>query len=147
MRVYAKTRDTKPSQKTLGGSRPDNKKWLAQVQQESQVATVINGCMIPWTNPWGPWNIGYIKDFWEKIDNGENWDKPIERKAGGVKVTEAITIEQCTRCLSSLSSVMSLIRATVGQFQRTNTVDEQLLSIFQFVLFGFWNPVSMRSVS
>ena len=74
--------------------------------------------------------MGYIKDFWEKIDNGKAWDKTIERKAGGVKVTEAITIDQCTLCLSSLSSVMSLIRATVGQFIRTNTVDEQLLSNF-----------------
>ena len=124
---YVKLRDNKPAD---SDGEEKIQEWQNNVQRTSQLAIVINGCQVPWINANGPWNQGYIKDFWEKLDNGKAWDPTIERKAGGVALYEGITMDKINLTVSSTSSVMSLIRAVVGQYQRTGTVEQWLLDNF-----------------
>ena len=73
-------------------------------------------------------NVGYIADFWAKLDK---WDPTLERKAGGVVPKENVDLGHATFYISNSSSVMALVRAVVGHVMRTNTVPEPLSTYFK----------------
>ena len=71
-------------------------------------------------------NVGYIADFWAKLDK---WDPTLERKAGGVFPKEGVDLGHATFSISNASSAMALVRAVVGHVMRTNTVPELSLRV------------------
>ena len=73
-------------------------------------------------------NVGYIADFWAKLDK---WDPTLERKAGGVVPKENVDLRHATPYISNSSSGMALVRAVVGHVMRTNTVPEPLSTYFK----------------
>jgi hypothetical protein len=107
------------------------KTWEDKVTSASQFTTVVNGCMLSWEPPNGPWNTGYIAAFWEKFKTGERkWDITLERKAGGVVVKGDMDFSQISLVVTNASSVMSLIREVVGQVMRTGSCTEEMAKAF-----------------
>ena len=61
----------------------------------------------------------------------KTWDRTLERKAGGVKVSPELDLDFVSNLrVTSASSVMSLVRAVVGQIVRTGKIDESLCKDF-----------------
>ncbi len=65
---YIAIRDNKP-QKIAGESDSDFENrvsvWEGSLAGQSQLSMVINGCMVSWESPNGPWNAGHSSEFWK----------------------------------------------------------------------------------
>ncbi len=108
--------------------------WKSELSMTCKVTCTINGCMIDWSSSSGPWNAGYIGQFWSKFESGEKtWDPTIDRKAGGATVSPDMSFDGLNLSVVSASSVMALIRAVCGQVMRTGTCDETLARHFRSI--------------
>ena len=122
-------------------------KWAADLKASSQLACVINGCMISWEPQGSPWNSGYIANFWTKFESGEReWDSTIERKAGGVEPLREPDLQQICFTLSSASSVMALVRAVVGHVIRTGTCPAHLAQAFMSIRIAWLFQASPQEI-
>ena len=89
-------------------------KWTSDVARASTWTTVINGCQLSWLPPNGPWNQGYIMSFAQKFESGDSkWDITLDRKAGGVAVSETMDLGSLKLVAMNSSSLMGLIMLVV----------------------------------
>ena len=134
-------KDTHEKFRELLGSRPAAdasaetvNKWSQELQQSSQLACTINGCMVSWEAGGSPWNAGYISNFWSKFESGERtWDNTIERKAGGIDPLKEPDVQYLNFTLSSSSSVMAMVRAVLGHVVRTGDCPADLARAFSSI--------------
>ena len=129
-------------------SAADAIKWATDLKSSSQLACVINGCMISWEPHGSPWNAGYIANFWSKFASGErSWDSTIERKAGGVDPLREPDIQQLVFTLSSASSVMALVRAVLGHVVRTGECPADLAQAFMSIRIAWLFQASPQEIA
>ena len=102
------------------------------MQEKSKVSMVINGLMLSWECPSGIWNEGYIAKWWQKFESGQTtWDTSIERKAGGIEISQGMDFKTLSAFIvANASSIMALIRAVVGHVMRTGACPAHLVDAF-----------------
>ena len=70
--------------------------WQQELNSTSLWATVVSATQMSWESPNGPWNVGYIENFSQKIESGElKWDITVERKAGGLDIASPGSLGSC----------------------------------------------------
>ena len=123
-------------------------KWKQELQQSSQLACTINGCMVSWEASGSPWNAGYISNFWSKFESGERtWDNTIERKAGGIDPMKEPDVQFLTFTLSSSSSVMAMVRAVLGHVVRTGDCPADLARAFSSIRIAWLFQASAHEIA
>ena len=107
------------------------KTWEQDLDSLSSWATVVSATQISWESPNGPWNVGYIENFSEKITSGElKWDVNVERKAGGLNLENLSSLCSQSLVVSNSASMMALVRLVVGKLVRTGSIDDELKRCF-----------------
>ena len=141
-------RDALGSPPASGATAETVAKWKSDLKASSQLACVINGCLMSWEAHGSPWNKGYIANFWSKFESGErSWDNTIERKAGGVDSLKEPDIQQISFSLSSASSVMALVRAVLGHVVRTGACPEHLARAFMSIRIAWLFHASPQEIA
>ena len=135
IKEYAEAMAAKPTAQQ-GESESDFQKrldtWSATLTRKSAWSCVINCCQLSWESPNGPWNEGYILSFWEKFKSGESmWDVTIDRKAGGILVSDNLDLTAINLIVMNASSTMALIMGVVFHVVHDGDVPTNLKDAFQ----------------
>ena len=93
-----------PRQK--GAERDDTAKTL---KDKATAARVISGCLVKWRIPGKTHNIGYIKKW--ASTHLQDWDTSIERRAGGLNMSDKYNAQHLT--LTNQSSLLAMIATFV----------------------------------
>ena len=95
---------------------------------------MINGCQLSWESPNGPWNQGYIADFWRRMTEGDiKWDHTLDRKVGGCEVSVGMNLSNIALVPMSASSLMALVTGVVYYVRRGEEIPASLKEAFMSI--------------
>ena len=108
-----------------GAERDDTAKTL---KDKATAARVISGCLVKWRIPGKTQNIGYIKKW--ASTHLQDWDTSIERRAGGLNMSDKYNAQHLT--LTNQSSLLAMIATFVEQFFK-GTLTDAMIEAFQSI--------------